>query len=124
MHPWRGVSWKSCCSAMVLFQAPYGCLTPTQQEQRLGCTGRAWNVSRVGARIRLYSCKALAMRDGNRHQKHAENHGWKTENPRETQFLGIPHENPCVAGGQEGGELGKSRGKHRITVCCSRRSCC
>lgn len=35
-QPWCGVSWFSCYSATVLFQAPYGCPTPTQQKQSPG----------------------------------------------------------------------------------------
>lgn len=60
--------------------------------------GRAQDVSRVGDASTL-TAAALTMQDGNGHQNMQKN----SDNSCETQFLSVPHENPCVAGGQEGG---------------------
>lgn len=53
--------WYSCCSAMVLFQAPYGC--PTHTQQNLWCMdkGGSEQSPRCGQDGAFHTCKALTM---------------------------------------------------------------
>ena len=92
------------------FKHPVGVRHPPSRSRAPGArarqgASRARDVSRMGACIHFYSCKALAMQGRKRHQNVQKT----VDNPRKTQFLSVPHENPHVAGGQEGGSSIKAR---------------
>lgn len=96
-------SWYSCCSAMVLFQVPYGCLTPTQQN--LWCMDKGGSRQNPGCEQMepFTAAKLSPWQERNRHQ----NMQRKVDNPHKPQFFECPHEKPHVAGGK----LNKSKRK-------------